>query len=311
MIRTVRIHCIGILVFGLCGCGGKPLPPPSPSLDDEYDLANTTAEFHVERGEMNEAAQSFARALDRARILDNPQAISATAFNLAICDAELADYVDATALLHEAHRETVRVGGNTADIDLAQARVTLASGDLQTAKQQAQELLARSNPPVSVDQRLSALLVVGSVDRKTENLAAALSDLEQANAAAQNADDKSALAALSGLNAKVRLWQQQYLEAAQDFDQQAQICQSIRQFRQMDQALADAGRAYIAAGKLDEAADRLYRSARAAFAHGDANAGALKAEALAAARSIKDADLVLLISALKTSSAAATMPSVP
>jgi hypothetical protein len=302
-----RALVTAIMILFASGCNTGSKPPARPA-DADLAAYNSTARLEFDQGEMTHAAESYTRALNRARVMDDPTAISAAAYDLAICRATLADDPGAILLLEEAEREAVRCGANLTDILLVEAKIALLRKEGTDAVRLADAVLTRPGSQPSDAQRLQARVTQGLAACQMKDLPGATQRLTEARTLADHLNNAPARAAVVGLSGEIHLLKQDFSAAATDFDQQVEWCRQSRDYRDMRRALAQAGRAGRAAGDWAKAADRLYRAARAAAAREDAGANALATEALAAARAAGDSSLVRLASALLKEARAATQP---
>jgi tetratricopeptide (TPR) repeat protein len=306
LVRFAILYPLFSILLFSAGCTPPPKPAPPPM---DYDLSafNTTARLEFDRGEITDAAASYQRALNRARAMDDAKAIAETAYNLAICESDLGNYDQALPLLEEAQREAVRAGQSVADIQLVKARIALLKNDPAQATDLANAVLYQKVPPTDA-QSLQAHIIKGLTACQRDDASDAAQQLSSARTIAARIPGPISGSLVSGLSAQTHLQTRDFLAAATDFDQQAQFDSQSHNYRGMERALAKAGRAYRDAGKLAEAADRLYRAARAASGWGSTDATALAKEAADAASVCGDAALIQLTTALLSESTAATRP---
>src|SRR5438045_2154785 len=76
--------------------------------DSELTAATTAAQLAFGQDRIELAAQLYARALTRARAMDDASAIADAAYNLAACLTELGQYSRALVQLDEAEAEAQR-----------------------------------------------------------------------------------------------------------------------------------------------------------------------------------------------------------
>ena len=298
---TARPLATLALAVLLAGCG--PTPPPAKPVDTTLDLYNATARLEFDQGRPAEAAASYATALDRARQMDDPAAVTTAAYDLAIARAASGDSAAALAALDEAQHEIGRTPLDPTDLLLVRARVELLNGDPAAASRAADAVLAE--PRATVPRRAQAHVMKGLAACRLNDAAGATRELHQAQAS--SADNGLPVAAMvAGLSGEVSLLAHDAAAAAAAFDRQAELSRASADYRTLCRALAKAGRAYAAAGRADVAADRLYRAARAAVAGGDRDAARLVVAAVAAARAAGDASLVRLAERLASQLGATT-----
>ncbi|HSV13629.1 MAG TPA: hypothetical protein VLI90_05180, partial [Tepidisphaeraceae bacterium] len=288
------------------GCGSPPVKHPPPQ-DPDLEVFNATARLEFDRGSLGPAAASYARALDRARMMDDAAAIATAAYNLAVCRAALGDYPAARMLLDEADREARRSNLSTADVYLALARIALLEHD-PTATARLSDAVLNPEARPDTEQRAQAHVLHGLAACDLSDAGLAKQQLDAARSLAATVKDPALDASVWALSAAVHLLAHDWAAAAADFDREADLRRTMHQYRELERALTKAGRAFAAVGDHREAADRLYRAARAAAARGGADAPALASEANTAARKAGDESLVRLTASLQQSLTVATTP---
>ena len=296
-----------LALLALGGCGGPP-PAPAPS-DATLDLYNGTARLEFDQGRPAEAASSYAQALDRARQMDDPAAVTTAAYDLAIARASSGDYPAALAALDEAEHEVGRTALDPTDILLVRARVELSVGDPAGAARAADAVLREPRSAPTPARRAQAHVFRGLVACRSSDAAGASRELDQAQALLAGVDTGPVVAMVAGLRGEVALLGHDYPGAAAAFDRQAALSRAAADYRTLDRALAKAGRADAAAGRPAAAADRLYRAARAAVAGQDRDAPRLTADAAAAARAAGNPSLIRLTDILSARLGQTTRPS--
>ncbi len=299
---------ITAIAFSLTVLAGCAAPLKSPAVDSDLSLYNSTARLEFDHGSLAFAAIGYAKALDRARIIDEPGAIAEAAYNLAICRAALGDYSAAERCLAEAEHELARTGNSTADVLLAEARISLLQHQPTIAARLAAGVLTRADAKPTDEQRLQAHVVAGLAACQSGDTAAAKSQLTEANALVAVLNDPSSQAIAANLSGEVDVLLTDFPAACKDFDREASLRKSAAQYRDMNRALAKAGRCAARAGDNATAADRLYRAARAAISKNDPDAAALLVESRAAAQSAHDDALIRLTQDLTLLESPASQP---
>ena len=296
-----------LLIVVVVGCGTPPAPVART--DAKLDLFNATARLEFDQGRPAEAAASYATALDRARELDDPAAVTTAAYNLAVALAATGDVVAARAALDEATHEARRANADPTDILLVRARVELAAGDLSKAAAAADDVLREPRSATPSARRVQAYALKGLAAARLKDHDQAVRQLGEAKALSRAADGPAVEAMIVGLSGEVASLDKDYPAAAAAFDRESELAKRAHDYRTVRRALAAAGRAYSAAGRHGVAADRLYRAARAAVAAGDRNAAALATAAAAAAKVAGDGSLIRLTDQLVVRSGPTTQPS--
>jgi len=283
-----------LIGLSIVGCSeSKPIVKP---VDADLDLYNNTARIEFAGGSPTLAAAAYTKALNRARVIDDPGSISTAAYNLAVTKASLADYAGALNALDEADRETIRAGGNLADSLLVRSRVQLEMKQYSESIAAASSVLTRDGSKPDDNQKLQSWVVRGLAACAMKDATAANHALSEARAIKADSAGESSVAGLAG---EVDLLSNNLTAAIDDFDKQADLARSAKLYRDMAKALAKSGRAAMVAGKPAIAADRLYRAARAATGRGEPNAVALQSEAMTAAKAAGDNELIKLVESLK------------
>jgi tetratricopeptide (TPR) repeat protein len=289
------------------GCESDTSAPAQPS-DAALELSNANAQLQFEQGRPALAAASYADALDRARQMDDPVAVTVTAYNLAIARAATADYPAALAALDEAGHEVARTTLDPTDLLLVRARVELLSGDLTAACRAADAALAEPRSKPTPDRQAQAHVTKGLAACRRNDIAGATHELDAARALLAGHDAPAVEAMVAGLTGDVASLSRDHAKAAAAFDRQAELARTAGDYHTIDRALAKAGRAYVAAGRPDVGADRLYRAARAAVGGNDRDATSLVTAAATAARAANDPALIRLTDLLSARLTAVTRP---
>jgi tetratricopeptide (TPR) repeat protein len=298
-----------------CGCDS----PSAAPVDGELDTYNSTGRLAFDDGQMQQAARSYAKALGRAREMDDPVEIATGAYNLAIIKAALGDDADALALLDEADYDSKRanliqragsdqVHLNPTNIQLARARINLLKKDFSEATRCADRVLSEPSSGATDAQRLQAHISKGLAACRMQNASEAAQELDAARKLQITVTGPAAGAMVAGLDGEIRLLQKQSSAAASAFDLQAELSREAHDYRTMCRALAMAGRAYVECGEKKEAADRLYRAAEATLSRDDLQALPLARQAADAAMASGDTVMIRLTKSLLTTAIACTQP---
>lgn len=288
--RGARVAVVMVLLVWLAGC---KTPGPKRPADPEMVRVTSAASQAFARGSLEQAARLYARALRRARAMDDAVEIGNNAYNLAACMVRLESCDEARVLLVEAKREFERAGRETSPVVLLEAKAARLMGQLDDAVALADRLL-QSPKAAGAAYRLQAeLLKVEVACDRADPLAARLA-LSKAAKTAEDANDAVLGADLAGVEARVFLLENAAAKAAAAFDRQAEANRKTGRYREMALALGNAGRAYLDAGILIPAGERFYRAARSLYAQGD-DLAALKMieQGLTAAEQSGDQDVLL------------------
>ena len=282
------------LIFPLLFSGCATPPPPGRATDLEVAAAAVRGRRAFAHGRFLLAAEAYAAALGRARMLNDAVGIGDSAYNLAACRAALREYDKARELLREAQTELAKAGGEgLAAAWLLEARIAREQGKRDEAASLARkaidaEAAERDNPELSAQIRLlraALALDVGDIPESRRELALA-------GNAMRNVKDPLVNAEFAAVEGRLRAMEKTPALAAAAFERAAALYGKGSQPARMAEALTHAGENYEACGYFALAADRYYVAARSLFACGAA-AQALKRidSAFAAARKAGDDEL--------------------
>src|SRR5690348_3626942 len=136
------------IVPWLSGC----IAHHGPSGDRELRAATTAAQLAFDEGRLSLAAQMYARALSRARAMDDSAAIADAAYNLAACLIEMGKYQQARDKLDEALAEAQRAGARVIDVLLVQATVARLQKKPSEVFAAAGQVLNHQPPPTAAER---------------------------------------------------------------------------------------------------------------------------------------------------------------
>jgi hypothetical protein len=263
----------------LAGCATTKLVKP---VDPEINLIAAAANKAFARGQVEQAARQYARALERARAADATGDICDQAYNLAACLLILGQPGTARTLLQEARAAAQQLGRKEVDGLLLEAKAARMSGRREEALRQVEALLT-GKAPLDPAARIQALLIKALV--RCDAGQSPTAEQPEIRLLALEVSDPAIQAEVAQLGGRCDLLEKEFIRAAAAFDREAAWLQKSGRFREMAQALARAGDAYTHAEQPAAAADRRYRAARSLFAQGD-TVGALRQiePALVAAR---------------------------
>ncbi|MBU4199892.1 MAG: hypothetical protein KKG09_04880 [Verrucomicrobia bacterium] len=245
------------------GCG---TPPKVVRQDPEIERNVVLARSAFAAGSAEKAVTYYQKALNRARLMDDPAAIGRNAYNLAACLALLCQDDEARALLDEAHAEFQRTGITAREIPLLKARLDCRDGNTAEALALVQSQLKAATPKDKFFlqyQILLADLLCARGDAKGAAL-----ELSRVNLKALNAEEPVVQADAAQVRARIALLDQKSREAGEFLDAAAKHLQQAGQYIEMAVALDEAGRAYETAGDRNAAMNRYYRAARSLFLAG-------------------------------------------
>lgn len=283
---TLRVHIIvrkglpalllagGVLLGAGCGT-----PPKIVRQDAELERNQALAQGAFAAGSPEKAAAYYRKALDRARLMDDPAGIGRSAYNLAACLVLLRQDEEARALLEEADLEFQRVGISAREIPLLKARIARRAGRIEEALLLAQAQLQGLKPgePFFIQgEILLADLLIAKGDSQQAALEMGKMSAKDLASAAPTVQAEAAQ-----VRARLALLDRKFRDAGGGHDAAARYFQQAGQYVEMALALDQAGQAYEVAGEPDIALNRYYRAIRSLYLAGrTAAADSLTARAL-------------------------------
>lgn len=306
MIKRVMIASAAALV--LSGCGSPPRA--ARVLDPELERSASAARSAYNASAPKEASAHYRKALQRARLADQPEAIARMAYNLAACRAQEGQYADAQSALNEAVFESNRCKLDFPEMNLLQAEIYRGQGKITEAVAVLDEREAdarkRKNSQVAAQRAL--LRAELECDRKAGKAALAeLAKVDQNMIASGSAVFR---ARVSMARARALALDSRPADAIAAFDLAAAAFREARLYSDMAIAIANGAEACERAGDIAGAVDRYYRAARSFGAAGDeARSLALSGKAAVLAEGMDNKSMLEAIARLGRDDAA--LPPVP
>jgi tetratricopeptide (TPR) repeat protein len=295
-----------VVPFLISGCGSPRVASYHP--DAEMERNALAAKSAYTAGAIERASVFYQKALNRARLADQPAEIARLAYNLAACRAQMQKYSEALELLDEARFESSGAGVDFPEAVLLRAEILYRLGQTNEALATAKSGLDAldNSPRAAQNQRnnpvrlqFQVFLAESACDRNDGKLA--LKELEKADVGLLKISDSAAQAQAAQARGRALLLEKQPAGAAACFDNAAALYQKAQRYADMALALQKAGDAYEMADKRREAFKRHYRAARSLFVYGD-NARAQKslAKATGLAGESGDKEMLATLARLKT-----------
>lgn len=256
-----------VLLF-TAGCG-SPRVAYFPHPDAEIDRNAAAAKSAYSAGSMESAFMFYQKALNRARLADQPREISKLAYNLAACRAQMQQYSEALELLDEAEFESSKTGTDFPEAVLLRAEILRSLGRtneaLATAKSGIDALnnlprAARNQKNGPARLQLQVFLAELACDQNDGQTA--LKELDKLDPNLLKSSDTLVQAKTAHARGRALLIEKRFTEAAICFDNAAGFYQKAQHYSEMAVALQNAGGAYEAADKQPEAINSYYRAAR-------------------------------------------------
>lgn len=278
IIYSLKISGYLAVLIILVGCR----TPPTPArIDPEIERQVAAARSAYSGGAIKHAADSFNKALQRARLIDDNREISRCAYNHAVCLAALRQWPAAEASLTEARFACSTPDNPPHEFILMQARIAHGGGGTEEAVALIRDWLNRTQ---KADQTIRAIfeVLLGELLFESGDYAAAREVLSAITGDPEKSlTDNSTRAGFYRLQAQLAREAAEERNAAIMFDAAANIYRDLKEYRKMADCLADSARAWHQAGALQAATERFYRAARSLSEQGDrAGTEALVTEAL-------------------------------
>jgi tetratricopeptide (TPR) repeat protein len=258
---------IAIALFTTVGCGSRQTLPQGPPVDRDLENSNRAARAAFESGRIQQAANLYRQALERAYLRDDLAAIVDARYNLAVCLTLLQSNQEALELVNKTREEFALAGQPVPhDILLLEATILYRLNKSQKAWQLTEEVLkgidTRSTAVQSKTHFLRGLIANdrGDLMQLREEIAA----LAQSNLPVIQADREELFGYLF-------LAEHRWDEAVLAFDGAAALRRQILDYRGMVKALAKAGEACERAGRLVQASRRYLRAGQSAALQGNPN----------------------------------------
>ena len=246
------------------GCGSSRVVPKGPGGDENLARLNRAARTAYDRGQLGQAANLYQRALDRAYLRDDRQAIVDAHYNLAVCLLGLRSYDRALARIHEAQRELTRADQSiSGDILLLEATILFRSAEPDEAWRITDRILSASErPPAAVVNKAHYVRGLISDQRgDTAQLGREFNALEKSAGPNVPADREE-------LAGRLAMAEGHWATAIDAFDRTAGLRRETLDYAEMARALALAADACHRAGKTAAAATRYFRAGRSAVQQG-------------------------------------------
>jgi len=272
MIRYLRfrsayrpaILILVVLLITAGGCGSSRVVHKGPGVDENLARLNRAARIAFDNGQLEQAANLYRQALNRAYLRDDRKAVVDAQYNLAVCMLGLRSYDKALERVHQAQNELVRNEETvTADILLLEAAILFRTGKLDKAWQITDQiLLASERPPGTVESKTHFLRGLIADKRGDTN------QLRKEINALNSFADSGLKADREELSGRLAMAEGNWEAAIEAFDHTAGLRSEGFDYRELAQALALAADACDRAGKPSGAATRYFRAGRSAALQG-------------------------------------------
>jgi len=260
-----------IIPLLITGCGS---PRVAYRSDAEIERNAAAAKSAYSAGSTESASVFYQKALNRARLADQPRDISRLAYNLAACRAQTQQYSDALELLDEAEFESSKAGTYFPEAVLLRTEILRHLGRTNEALATAKSGIDTLNnlPRAARDQKsgtasLQVFLAELACDQNDGKLA--LKELDKLDPNLLKSSDSVVQAKAANARGRALFIEKRPAAAAFCFDNAAALYQKAQRYSDMAVALQSAGGAFEAVNRRAEAVNRYYRAARSLFICGD------------------------------------------
>lgn len=298
---------LALLIVGMTFTAGCKSMHPEVKPDSKIERLAENAEEAFSMGYDQEAIEDYLAAVKRAWLLDDPTEIGHNAYNMAVCLSSIGRYLEARDWLVEARMEYQRVGINSPNVWLLEAKIARRQGFLDEATYLASRGVAAAqcheDEKEKKDKKGFAAKVSKGVDHFTKHskkltecrdekkqlhYTKAESSLIQANLACdqsmldyawghlddartelQHLDEPDLEAEAERVQGRIHMYESAPEFAGPRFDNEAVFLREAKNYREIPFAYRSAGEAYEAAGFIEIAAERYYFVARIMYARDD------------------------------------------
>jgi len=259
---VITILILFLLTAG--GCGSARVVPKSSGVDENLIRLNRSARIAYDNGQLEQAANLYRQALDRAYLRDDRQAVVDAQYNLAVCMLGLRSYDKALERVHQAQNELARGDQSvTADILLLEAAILFRTGKPDEAWQITDQILSVSErPPVAVESKTHFLRgLIADQRGDTGQLGREIDALAKSDQPGRQADREE-------LTGRLAMAEGNWEAAIEAFDLTVKLRRENFDYGEMAQSLALAADACKQAGNPSEAAKRYFWAGRSAVQQG-------------------------------------------
>jgi tetratricopeptide (TPR) repeat protein len=269
LLSSIRIRVVVLLLMVLVliagGCSSSRVVPKRSGVDENLTRINRSARIAYDNGQLEQAANLYRQALNRAYLRDDRKAVVDAQYNLAVCMLGMRSYDRALVWVQQAQNELLRAEQTvTADILLLEAVILFRTGKPDIAWQISDQILsAPEKPPVMVESKTHFLRGLIAAQRgDTDQLGREIDALA-------SSDDPGGRADRDELSGRMAMAEGHWEAAIEAFDQTVRLRRQDHDYGEMAQALALAADACQQAGKPTMAATRYLRAGRSAVQQGN------------------------------------------
>ena len=268
--RFHAVYCpaylwVVIIFVAIVGCSSPPTNQNRSEVDEEFERINSAARLAFDYGQFQRALDLYNKALDRAYVLDDLNAIVDSKYNLAVCLIGLRLYDQALEQVNQAQAELERSKQSIpADILLLESTILHKIGKLDEAWQLT-DLIVQDTGRLSGAVQSKAHFLRGLIASEWNDihrLRAEIALLGNPSAAGLQADREELMGHLA-------IAEGNWGEAIDAFDRTAELRRADFDYSEMVSALALAAWSCEQAGQLSGASKRYLRAGRSAAQQGE------------------------------------------
>jgi tetratricopeptide (TPR) repeat protein len=254
-----------VVVMSISGCGATPKKKIETPIDQELETANRMARFAFDKGDVQQAAAAYRRALAQAYVRNDSQAILNARYNLAVCMMTLEHYSEALNLVDQALEALAASNEKIpADLLLLQATIFYRLDRMPDAWQVTQKILERSASLSSSTKARTHFLrgLIASHNEDPVGIRQSIDNMGQSESQTVASDQAE-------LQGRLAMLEEKWNQAVVDLDQSIRLRRESRDYRRMAIALALSADACQAAGRTEAAASRFLQAGRSAALRDD------------------------------------------
>ena len=254
MTRQWRVLLAGFCSMGLVGCGTVRVSTLDPVIRNYADNARVA----YEGGRPEKAAELYARAMERASLIDAPEEAGRNAYNLALCHISMGQPIEAQKWLQQAKLSFGgKPGTSLAKVMVAEAEVARLGGRPEEAVTQAQAALSLGAAPA---EKAQAELLLAEMALQQGDMTASEKHYRKALYRVSKETNPSVRARLEAVAAKLIQSSAMKGDAAACLERRANWLKAAGDYSQMGLSLREAGAAYAASGRSAVAFELLARA---------------------------------------------------
>jgi tetratricopeptide (TPR) repeat protein len=261
----VAALALALVVFAMGGCSSSRGVAHPSGVDEKSARLNRSARIAYDLEQLEQAANLYRQALNRAYLRDDRPAVVDAQYNLAVCLLALRSYDEALAWVYRAQKELAHDQQSvTADVLLLEAVILFRTGKPDKAWRITDQILSAPDlSPVTVAGKTHFLRgLIADQRGDSDQLGREIDVLAKSIDTGGRADHKE----LTGRLARAAGNWQAAIEA---FDETAGLRRQDRDYSEMAQALALAADACRQDGHPKRAAVRYLRAGRSAAQQGN------------------------------------------